>query len=128
MSKVAADKKTLLNTLAPKNNLQLCPAEGALAHRAASSVLHAAVRASPCTSARLALHKCRKTVLIFHFLGDRELRDSFLDPQSGESGRRVGVPALSHQFAHHTESLECGRENTIICLFKVHVWVELVEY
>ncbi len=43
--------------------------------------------------------------LIFDVLDDRQLRHGFLDPQSSESSSRVGVPALSHQFAHHTQSL-----------------------
>lgn len=108
MSKVAADKKKKekpASYFGTKSSLQRRPAEGALAQ---SRVL------SPsCSSARLALHQCRKTDLIFHILGDRELRDGFLDPQSGESCRWVGVPALSHQFAHHPESLADSRENTI---------------
>lgn len=43
--------------------------------------------------------------LIFDVLAEGQLRNSFLDPQSGESSSRVGVPALSHQFSHHTQSL-----------------------
>lgn len=43
--------------------------------------------------------------LIFDILKNSHLRDSFLDPQSSESSRRVGVPALSHQLAHHSQCL-----------------------
>lgn len=51
--------------------------------------------------------------LIFDVLDDRQLRHSLLDPQSGESGSGVGVPALSHQLAHHTQSLEHQRGDSI---------------
>lgn len=37
--------------------------------------------------------------------GHRQLRHAFLDPQRREAGGRVGVPALSHQLPHHTQSL-----------------------
>lgn len=48
---------------------------------------------------------CASSSLVFHLLGDRQLRHGFLDPQSGEPGGRVGVPALSHQLPHHAQSL-----------------------
>lgn len=51
MSNVAADKKKPAQYFGTKNSLQRRPAEGALAHRAASLVLHAEVRALSCTSA-----------------------------------------------------------------------------
>lgn len=48
---------------------------------------------------------CDTVALIFDILDDGQLRHGFLDPQSRESSGRVGIPALSHQFAHHTQSL-----------------------
>lgn len=89
MSKVAAGKKNPCSILGTKNNLQRCPAEGAIAHQIASSVLHA-------VSLLLSASLSKKKDLNLDFLGGRELRDGFLDPQSCESGRRAGVPALSH--------------------------------
>lgn len=82
--------------------------------RDGSSVLYAA--ACACTGEQ-------NEELNFDFLGGRELRDGFLDPQSCESGRRVGVPALSHQFAHHAERLVCDTEEKtpFISLFKIDI-------
>lgn len=82
-------KKNPCSILGTKNNLQRCPAEGALAHRAVSFVLHA-------VSFLLSATLSRKKELNLDFLGGRKLRDGFLDPQSCESGRWVCVPALSH--------------------------------
>lgn len=42
--------------------------------------------------------------------GHRQLGQGFLDPQGREAGGRVGVPALPHQFPHHTQSLAESRQ------------------
>ena len=107
------------NTLAPINKLNLLSEGeqcGCVLQRAASGSCRE--RFLPCllpTSApsvvlHQSLRQCRsagqRVDLIFDVLDGGQLGHSFLDPQSSESSRRVGVPALSHQFAHHTQSLE----------------------
>lgn len=106
-------KKSLLNVLAPKPGCRGVR-QRAPSPTVVSSVLYAV--ACPCTGGQ-------NKDLNFDFLGGRELRDGFLDPQSCESGRRVGVPALSHQFAHHTERLACDTEEKtpLITLLKIYI-------
>lgn len=103
-------EKNPCSIVGTKTSLQRCPAEGALANE-------------PCPRSLCACTGEQNKDLNFDFLGGRELRDGFLDPQSCESGRRVDVPALSHQFAHHTERLACDTEEKtpFISLFKIYI-------
>ena len=50
--------------------------------------------------------RATKSQLFFDILDPGQLRDGFLDPQRSETSGGVGVPALSHHFAHNTHRLE----------------------
>lgn len=103
------------------NKLSDCQRCGRFLKRAASGSSRG--RFSLVCSHFILLHQCSSTGqqinLIFDVLDGRQLRHSFLDPQSSESSSRVGVPALSHQFSHHTQSLMCQHQQQRIIYIKV---------
>lgn len=114
-------KKNLLNTLAPKKKTktQRRPAEGALADRSASSVLHAAAWA--CTSAE-------RQTQSFISLVTESCETVFL---TRRAVRRADGLAYQHSLISLPITRRAWRvaERTpFICLFKMHPWVELVEY
>lgn len=120
MCKAPAD--TSIKALAPtatwggSPRVCLCPEEGSL--RPLSPCLLPVPRWHTSASTRADLH----FHLIFDVLYSRQLRHSLLDPQSGQSCWGVGVPALSHQFAHHAESLVYWRGDNMV-IETAHMWL-----